>query len=118
MLKNTLDPENRPAHPGEILREDFLPSIAMSRVALARHLGISTGALRALIQEQRPVTFELAQLLGAALGTGTRYWVGLQAQFDIFRAEQAEQVRILPVAWRAKRAPVNAKGAALLKAPM
>ncbi len=102
MLKKVIDPEYSPPHPGEILREDFLPSIAMSRAALARHLGISVRTLNEVLAERRPVTFAMAQKLGGALGTGIRYWIGLQAQHDIWLSERGEPPRILPVKWRTK----------------
>ena len=102
MLKKVIDPEFSPPHPGEILREDFLPSIAMSRAALSRHLGISSRTLNEVLAERRPVTFAMAQKLGGALGTGVRYWIGLQAQYDIWLCERGEPPRILPVKWRKK----------------
>lgn len=114
MLKKIIEAEYSPPHPGEILREDFLPSIAMSRAALARHLGISLRLLGELMAERRPITFQVAQRLGGALGTGTRYWIGLQAQYDIWLCERAEAPRVLPVAWRKKpatsaRAPLGTR---------
>jgi addiction module HigA family antidote len=99
-----LDPNCAPSHPGEILREDILPRLAVSRTALARHLDISRRTLSEILAERRPVTFEIAQRLGAALGTGTRFWLSLQAQYDFWRAHEAEPARIAPVAWRNKRA--------------
>jgi antitoxin HigA-1 len=100
----SLDPDCAPSHPGEILREDILPRLAVSRTALARHLDISRRALTEILAERRPVTFEIAQRLGAALGTGTRFWLSLQAQYDFWRAHEVEPSRIAPVAWRNKRA--------------
>ena len=105
MLKKVFESEYVPPHPGEILREDYLPSIAMTRAALARHLGISRRMLGDLLNERRPISFDLAQRLGGALGTGTRYWIGLQAQHDVWLAERSDAPRILPVAWRPKVTP-------------
>ena len=104
MLKPTCDPDYAPPHPGEILREDILPRLAMSRSALASHLGMSRRTLAALLDERRPITFEIAQRLGAALGSGTRYWLGLQAQHDIWRAGNAAPMTLAPVAWQDGRA--------------
>lgn len=106
MLKTTFDPELRPPHPGEVLREDILPSLAMTRAALAQHLEISVRMLSDLINERRPVTFDLAQRLGVALGSGTRYWLALQAQHDIWRAAYAEPLRVRPLVWGKRSAPL------------
>ena len=97
MLKQHLDPEQHPPHPGEILREDILPRLAITRSAFARHLGITPRTLADLLAERRQVTFEMAQRLGAAIGYGTRYWLGLQAQYDIWRAIGAEPVPVRPL---------------------
>jgi addiction module HigA family antidote len=104
VLKTKLDPDSAPAHPGEILREDILPRLAVGRAELAHHLDLSDRTLMEILAERRPVTFDIAQRLGVALGTGTRYWLALQAQFDLWRASEVEPPRIEPVAWRTKRA--------------
>jgi addiction module HigA family antidote len=89
-----------PPHPGEILREDLLPRLGMSRAAFARHLGISAARLGAVLAERTSVTLDLAVRLAAAFGHGSRYWLGLQAQHDIWRAEQAlASVKVQPVVW-------------------
>jgi addiction module HigA family antidote len=75
----------------------------VSRAELARHLDLSGRALMEILAERRSVTFDIAQRLGAALGTGTRYWLALQAHYDLWRASEVEPPQIRPVAWRAKR---------------
>lgn len=94
------DPESPPPHPGEVLREDVLPHLSMSRAALARHLGISSRLLSDLLAERVPVTLDLARRLGIAIGWGTRYWLGLQTQHDIWRAAEPLPVKIKPLTWR------------------
>ncbi len=97
----TPPPRRTPPHPGEILREDLLPALGMSRACFARHIGISVGRLAALLAERVPVTLDLALRLGAAFGHGTRYWLGLQVQHDIWCAERAVRVPVKPVEWPA-----------------
>lgn len=99
MSKDLYDRELPPPHPGEILREDLLPRSRLSRAALARHLGISLRALTDLLAERRPVTLDLALRLGAALGSGARYWLGLQIQHDLWRADHGAAVEVKPVVW-------------------
>lgn len=108
MTKDLYDRDVQPAHPGEILREDILPKLAINAAALAAHLGVAGAVLNELLAERRPVTFDLAQRLGAALGCGTRYWLGLQIQHDLWLAREAEPVRIKPVAWRRPQTPTAA----------
>lgn len=93
-----------PPHPGEILREDILPLVSLSRRELARHLAISPRVLSEVLAEKRSVTFELAMKLGAALGQGPRYWLGLQAQHDAWRVSQATDTLVRPLRWGKLRA--------------
>ena len=99
MSKDLFGHELAPPHPGEILREDLLPKLGMSRAGLARHLGISVRRLGGLLAERLPVTLDLALRLSAAFGHGTRYWLGLQVQHDIWCAEQGASVAVKPVVW-------------------
>jgi len=95
--KDLFDTNMPPSHPGEILREDVLPRLTISQAALARHIGIDSRVLAGLLREQRPITLELAQRLGAALGTGARYWLSLQMCYDIWAAQTAAPVAIKPL---------------------
>lgn len=93
-------PAFAPAHPGEVLREDVLPALGMSKAAFAAHLGISRNTLYKLLNEEQPVTLDLALRLGKALGDGPRVWLALQAQHDIWHAEQAGKIAVKPLNWK------------------
>lgn len=92
--------ENAPQHPGEILREDILPAMGITKAALAKRLGISSRVLADLLAEKRSVTVDLALRLGAVVGYGPRYWLGLQIQYDIWRTDTARPIRLEPIVWR------------------
>jgi addiction module HigA family antidote len=93
-------PAFKPAHPGEILREDVLPELGLSKVAFARHLGVSRNTLYKLLNEEQPVTLDFALRLGKALGNGARFWLALQAQHDIWTAEHEGRVDVEPLIWK------------------
>ena len=88
-----------PPHPGEILREDILPRTGLAASDLAAHLDVAPNVVEELLGEKRAVSLDLAMRLGAALGQGARYWLGVQAIFDIWQAEQPAlvPVRVRPV---------------------
>ena len=67
-----------PAHPGEILREDVLPAVSMTKTAVARALGISRQTLYDIINEKQPVTAEMAVRFGKLFGNGAAFWLNLQ----------------------------------------
>ena len=72
-----------PAHPGEILREEFLVPLGLSAEAFAAHIGVPTEAIEALVREEAPVDSELAWLLAMAVGTTPELWMNLQVHRDL-----------------------------------
>ena len=85
-----------PAHPGEILREDILPAVAMSKTAVARALGISRQTLYDILNERQPVTAEMAVRFGKLFGNGAGFWVNLQRAHDLAIAERTVDVSAIP----------------------
>jgi addiction module HigA family antidote len=45
-----------PIHPGEILKEDILPSVGLSVTATAKALGVSRQMLHDILAERRPLS--------------------------------------------------------------
>ena len=86
-----------PPHPGEVLREEFLPRLAITEKELARHLRLPQETLRSLIVEACSVDLDMARRLGRAFGTGPRYWLALQMHYDVFVAEQSSDVDVAPI---------------------
>jgi antitoxin HigA-1 len=78
----------RPTHPGEILREDVLPALGVTKTRFAELLRVSRQTLYDLIGEKQPVTPQMALRLGRLLGNGPEIWLRLQGSYDL--ATQAE----------------------------
>ena len=89
-------PSIEPAHPGEILREDILPSLALSKTAVAEALGISRQTLYDILNEKQPVTAEMAVRFGKLFGNGALFWVNLQRTHDLAVAERTVDVSGIP----------------------
>lgn len=87
----------KPPHPGEILREELLPRLGITGAELADHLGVGAEVIEAILDERRAIKLKLAQRLGAALGTGARYWLALQMQHDVWVAERMAPVELAPI---------------------
>ena len=85
-----------PAHPGEILREDVLPALAMTKTAVAGALGISRQTLYDIINEKQPVTAEMAVRFGKMFGNGAAFWLNLQRVHDLAIAERTVDVSGIP----------------------
>lgn len=99
MFRSPEATDSAPLHPGEILRLDILPHLAMTPSRLAHHLGIATSVLHGLLAERISVTPDLAQRLGRALGHGAHHWLALQMQYDLWQASQMDSAGVLPIEW-------------------
>jgi len=76
-------------HPGEVLLEEFLIPLGISQNALARAAGVSPRRINEIVPGKRGITADTAVRLSAALGTSDRYWLGLQADYDLEEAYRA-----------------------------
>jgi len=76
-----------PIHPGEVLREDFLQPMKLTPYAVARACGVPRTRIERLAREETPVTADTALRLARYLGTTPQFWMGMQAQYDLERAE-------------------------------
>ena len=83
-------------HPGELIREDLLPALGVSKTELARSLGISRQTLYDILNERQPVTAEMAVRFGKLFGNGARFWVNMQRAYDLAIAEQNVDVSRIP----------------------
>ena len=63
-----------PVHPGEILREDVLPSLELSVSEAARRLGVSRQQLHRVLACTHPITTEMALRIGKLVGNGPGGW--------------------------------------------
>jgi addiction module HigA family antidote len=86
-----------PIHPGEFLRE-ILEERDISQARFARVIGVAPMRISHVVKGARPVTAELALLVGRALGQSPQYWLNLQAAYDLKRAEKSIGARLRAVA--------------------
>ena len=73
----------RPVHPGEILREDYLVPLGMSRNALAMALGVPSTRIHEIVKERRSITADTAERLARYFGGDAASWLALQASYDL-----------------------------------
>jgi len=85
-IPNTRQLERRPIHPGEILREEFLPEYDLSVSALAEAAGVSRQSINELLRERRAVSPEMALRLGKLFGMSPEFWLNLQRNVDLWDA--------------------------------
>ncbi len=85
---------HNPPHPGRVLRE-YLG--AMSVTATAKHLGVTRVALSRILNGSAGISASMALKLSDALGTSPELWIGMQTQYDLWRASQRQHKRVSPL---------------------
>lgn len=92
--------KRKPTHPGEMLREDFLPDYELTVSGMAEALGVSRQSINELLRERRAVSPEMAVRLGRLFGNSAEFWLNAQRAVDLWEANQAlksEVARIKPL---------------------
>jgi addiction module HigA family antidote len=81
-----------PVHPGQIIKEDILPSVGLSVTAAAKSLGVSRQMLHDILAERKPVSAVMCLKLARLFGSSPEMWMRLQAAYDLKKAEQNKSV--------------------------
>jgi addiction module HigA family antidote len=72
-----------PAHPGEVLREEFLKPLDLSQYALAKAIGVPQIRINEIVNGKRAITPDTALRLARYFGTSAEFWIGMQATYDL-----------------------------------
>lgn len=93
-MTETVVRQMRPTHPGEILREDVIPALRMSKVLVAKALRVSRQTLHDLLAARQGVTPLLALKLERVVGGSAEMWMNLQRDYDlsIVRRDKATEI--------------------------
>ena len=72
-----------PIHPGEILAEEFLKPLGVSQYRLARDIKVDPRRINAIVLGKRAITADTALRLARYFGLSERFWLNLQARYDL-----------------------------------
>jgi antitoxin HigA-1 len=86
--------KRKPTHPGEMLREDFLPDYGLTVSGMAEALGVSRQSINELLRERRAVSPEMAIRLGRLFGNSAEFWLNAQHAVDLWVANQALKSKV------------------------
>ncbi len=84
----------RPTHPGEMLREDFLPDYALNASGLADAIGVSRQTVNELLRGRRAASPGMALRLARLFGNSAEFWLNAQRAVDLWDAAQAIQEEV------------------------
>jgi addiction module HigA family antidote len=88
-IPNTRPIRRRPTHPGEMLREDFLPEYGLSVAGLAEAISVSRQSINELLRERRALSPEMALRLARLFGNSPEFWLNAQRAVDLWDATRA-----------------------------
>ena len=83
-------------HPGEVLFEDFMKPMQISARKLAADIDVSPSRISELVHGQRPITADTALRLGLFFDMEPRFWLNLQAEYDMRVADRESRALIAP----------------------
>jgi addiction module HigA family antidote len=78
-----------PIHPGEVLLEEFIKPMNLSQNQIARALDVDPRRINEIVLGKRAVTADTALRLARYFGTSAKFWMGLQADYDLDVASDA-----------------------------
>ena len=93
-IPNAGERKVRPTHPGEMLREDFLPDYGLTVASFADALGVSRQTVNELLRERRAVSPSMALCLSRLFGTSPEFWLNAQRAVDLWDAAKSIKKKI------------------------
>lgn len=93
-IQNAGERKIRPTHPGEMLREDFLPDYDLTVSSFAGALGVSRQTVNELVRERRSISPEMALRLARLFGNTPEFWLNAQRAVDLWEAARASKAKI------------------------
>jgi addiction module HigA family antidote len=102
-ILNRTKMKRRPTHPGEMLREDFLPDYRLTVSSLAVALGVSRQTINELLRGRRALSPEMSLRLARLFGNSPEFWLNAQRAVDLWDTAEAmkkdlAQIKPLPIA--------------------
>jgi addiction module HigA family antidote len=72
-----------PIHPGEVLALDFLEPLGVSQYRLAKDISVPARRINEIVHGLRAISADTALRLARYFGTTDRFWLNLQARYDL-----------------------------------
>jgi len=72
-----------PVHAGEILLEEFLVPMEISQYRLAKDISVPPRRINEIVHGKRGISADTALRLARYFETSEKFWLNLQAQFDL-----------------------------------
>lgn len=91
---------HNPPHPGEVLRDGVFNGTGITVTEFAKRIGVTRVTLSRMLNGRGGISADMAVRLTAALGGSAESWLHMQANYDLWQAEQSlkkEVAKIVPL---------------------
>jgi antitoxin HigA-1 len=85
--------KRKPATAGEILREEFMQPLVLTRAGLAAAMGVQRKHVNELCNGRRKVTAATALILARVFGNSPDVWLNVQRRTDLWEAMNSPRER-------------------------
>lgn len=96
-IKNAETRLVKPTHPGEMLREDFMPDFGLTAADLAEKLGVSRQTVNEILRERRAVSPSMALRLSRLFGNTPEFWLNAQRAVDLWLAQKENKKALVKI---------------------
>ena len=79
-------------HPGEILLLEFLNPCGITQYRLANDIGTTRSQVSKITRGVLGISADMALRLSAYFGNSAEFWLGLQEEYDLWKARQTTDV--------------------------
>ena len=83
-------------HPGEILLEEFMKPMGITGRQLASDIDVSPSRVSEIVNGSRPISADTALRLGLFFSMEPRFWMNLQAEYDLRMMKRHMEAKIAP----------------------
>lgn len=99
----------RPITPGELLLEEFLVPLGITKYRVAKEIGVPAQRIGEIVAGRRSITADTDLRLCKFFGLSKGYWLRAQAAYDTEVAEEALSATLAKITpWAESQAPTSA----------
>jgi addiction module HigA family antidote len=80
--KKMTDKKIKPVSPGELLNEEFIVPMGLTKYRLAKDINVAAQRIGDIVNGKRSITADTDLRLCKYFGLSTGYWLRVQAQYD------------------------------------
>jgi addiction module HigA family antidote len=92
---------NKPAHPGEVLRELYLEPLQLTVTDTAKALGVTRKTFSELLNGHSGISPQMALRLSKAFNTTPELWINMQGHYDLWKARRRTRISNVKVLFKA-----------------